>query len=45
MYPNYIYIHGEDRLRYELHHGVSISDAALVAASVLSDRYISERFQ
>jgi len=30
--------------RYELHHGVSISDAALVAASVLSDRYISERF-
>ncbi len=30
--------------RYELHHGVSIADEALVAAAVLSDRYISERF-
>lgn len=30
--------------RYELHHGVSISDAALVAASLLSDRYIADRF-
>jgi len=30
--------------RYELHHGVSISDAALVAAAVLSDRYIADRF-
>jgi len=30
--------------RYELHHGVAISDAALVAAAALSDRYISERF-
>jgi ATP-dependent Clp protease ATP-binding subunit ClpB len=30
--------------RYEAHHGVRIRDAALVAAGVLSDRYISERF-
>ena len=30
--------------RYESHHGVSISDGALVAAAMLSDRYISERF-
>ncbi len=30
--------------RYELHHGVKISDTAVVAASVLSTRYISERF-
>ncbi len=30
--------------RYELHHGVKITDAALVAAAVLSNRYISERF-
>jgi len=30
--------------RYELHHGVSISDSALVAAATLSERYISERF-
>lgn len=30
--------------RYEMHHGVRISDTALVAASHLSDRYISERF-
>ena len=32
------------RERYELHHGVSISDAALVEAAVLSDRYIADRF-
>jgi ATP-dependent Clp protease ATP-binding subunit ClpB len=32
------------RERYELHHGVRITDSALVAAAVLSDRYISERF-
>jgi len=32
------------RERYEVHHGVRISDAALVAASVLSTRYISDRF-
>lgn len=32
------------RDRYELHHGVRISDAALVSAATLSDRYISERF-
>ena len=32
------------RERYELHHGVKIKDSALVAAAVLSDRYISERF-
>jgi len=30
--------------RYEVHHGVRITDAALVAASVLSDRYITSRF-
>ncbi len=30
--------------RYEVHHGVRIKDSALVAAAVLSDRYISERF-
>jgi len=29
---------------YELHHGVRISDKALVAAAVLADRYISDRF-
>ena len=32
------------RERYELHHGVSISDNALVEAAVLSDRYIADRF-
>jgi len=32
------------RERYELHHGIQIKDSALVAAAVLSDRYISERF-
>ena len=30
--------------RYEVHHGVRIKDAALVAAATLSDRYISDRF-
>jgi ATP-dependent Clp protease ATP-binding subunit ClpB len=30
--------------RYEVHHGVRIQDAALVASAVLSDRYISDRF-
>ncbi|APX89660.1 ATP-dependent chaperone ClpB [Brevirhabdus pacifica] len=30
--------------KYELHHGVRISDAALVAASTLSHRYITDRF-
>ncbi len=30
--------------RYEVHHGVRIRDAALVAAAVLSDRYIADRF-
>ncbi len=30
--------------RYEVHHGVRISDAAIVAAATLSHRYISERF-
>ena len=30
--------------RYEVHHGVRIKDAALVAAAVLSDRYITDRF-
>jgi ATP-dependent Clp protease ATP-binding subunit ClpB len=32
------------RERYELHHGVSISDSALVEAATLSDRYIADRF-
>ena len=30
--------------RYELHHGVHLQDGALVAAAVLSDKYISDRF-
>jgi ATP-dependent Clp protease ATP-binding subunit ClpB len=30
--------------RYEIHHGVRIKDAALVAAAVLSNRYIADRF-
>jgi ATP-dependent Clp protease ATP-binding subunit ClpB len=30
--------------KYELHHGVRISDGALVAAATLSNRYISDRF-
>ncbi|MBE3097335.1 MAG: AAA family ATPase, partial [Planctomycetes bacterium] len=30
--------------KYELHHGVRISDAALVSAAVLSNRYIADRF-
>ncbi len=30
--------------RYEVHHGIRIQDAALVAAATLSDRYITERF-
>ncbi|GMJ04110.1 casein lytic proteinase B3, CASEIN LYTIC PROTEINASE B-P, ALBINO AND PALE GREEN 6 [Hibiscus trionum] len=32
------------RERYELHHGVRISDSALVEAAILSDRYIRDRF-
>jgi ATP-dependent Clp protease ATP-binding subunit ClpB len=32
------------RERYEIHHGVRIKDSALVAAAVLSNRYISDRF-
>jgi ATP-dependent Clp protease ATP-binding subunit ClpB len=32
------------RERYEVHHGVRITDSALVEAAVMSDRYISERF-
>ena len=32
------------RERYEVHHGVKFKDAALVAAAVLSDRYIADRF-
>src|SRR5947199_10237831 len=30
--------------RYEVHHGVRIKDSALVAAAVLSNRYITDRF-
>ena len=30
--------------RYEVHHGVRISDDAMVAAAMLSDRYIADRF-
>jgi ATP-dependent Clp protease ATP-binding subunit ClpB len=32
------------RERYELHHGVRISDSALVEAAMLADRYIADRF-
>ena len=32
------------RERYEVHHGVRIKDAALVAAAMLSNRYITDRF-
>ena len=32
------------RERYEVHHGVQIKDAALVAAAMLSHRYIADRF-
>ncbi|MBI4445728.1 MAG: ATP-dependent chaperone ClpB [Acidobacteria bacterium] len=32
------------RERYEVHHGVKIKDSAMVAAAVLSNRYISDRF-
>jgi ATP-dependent Clp protease ATP-binding subunit ClpB len=32
------------RERYEIHHGVKLKDAALVAAAVLSHRYITDRF-
>jgi len=30
--------------RYEIHHGVHITDSAIIAAATLSDRYISDRF-
>ena len=30
--------------RYEVHHGVTITDSAIVAAATLSDRYIADRF-
>ena len=30
--------------KYEIHHGIKITDAALIAAATLSDRYITERF-
>ena len=30
--------------RYEVYHGVKITDSALVSAAMLSDRYISDRF-
>ena len=30
--------------RFEIHHGVKITDGALIACAVLSDRYISDRF-
>src|SRR5690606_18756530 len=32
------------RERYEVHHGISIRDSAIVAAAVLSNRYITDRF-
>ncbi|EOA29374.1 hypothetical protein CARUB_v10025661mg [Capsella rubella] len=32
------------RKRYELHHGVRISDGSLVSAATLADRYVTERF-
>ncbi len=31
--------------KYEVHHGVRINDAAIIAAAELSDRYITDRFQ
>src|SRR6202034_2661844 len=30
--------------RYEVHHGVRIKDAAIIAAAMLSQRYITDRF-
>ena len=30
--------------KYEIHHGIKITDAALIAAATLSDRYITDRF-
>ncbi len=30
--------------KYEIHHGIKMTDAALIAAATLSDRYITERF-
>ena len=30
--------------KYEVHHGVRITDSAIIAAATLSDRYISDRF-
>jgi hypothetical protein len=30
--------------KYELHHGIRISDSAIVAAATLSNRYITDRF-
>jgi ATP-dependent Clp protease ATP-binding subunit ClpB len=30
--------------RYEVHHGIRISDASIIAASKLSDRYVADRF-
>ena len=30
--------------KYEIYHGIRISDSAVIAAAVLSDRYISDRF-
>jgi ATP-dependent Clp protease ATP-binding subunit ClpB len=32
------------KARYESHHGVRITDDALIAAATLSDRYINDRF-
>ncbi|MGE5239345.1 MAG: ATP-dependent chaperone ClpB [Chloroflexota bacterium] len=32
------------KMRYEVHHGVKIKDSALIAAAVLSNRYITDRF-
>src|SRR5207244_9513097 len=30
--------------RYEVHHGIRIQDSALVAAAMLSERYVADRF-
>ena len=30
--------------KYEIHHGIKVTDAALISAATLSDRYISDRF-
>src|SRR5438309_533123 len=42
--PDTFSILGSLKEKYELHHGVRINDAAIVAAATLSNRYITDRF-